>query len=220
METSSLRNATALKRGGDVPKQVDHEERRQHIADAVCRLVGSQGLDAVTLRHVAAEAGVSMGRVQHYFATKDDMLLFAFHALGERVEQRIGASVAAVESPSARETLRALLMEMLPLDEHGRLEAPVWTAFLARAVVEPRLAAPLSEGGRQLTEFVGEQIRAAQRTGDAPSQLDPAREATALLAMMDGLMVHVLIGQVDTTAATATLDYHLGRIFTASPRTD
>lgn len=199
-----------------MPKQVDHEERRQHIADAVCRLVGSQGLEAVTLRHVAAEAGVSMGRVQHHFTTKDDMPLFAFHALGERVQRRIGASVAAAESHSVRGTLRALLMEMLGLSEQGRGEAPVWTAFLARAVVEPRLAAPLSEGGRQLTEFVGEQIRTAQRTGDVPSELDSAREATTLLAMVDGLMVHVLIGQVDATTAVTTLDYHLDRIFTPS----
>jgi hypothetical protein len=142
------------------------------------------------------------------------------HALGERVERRIGVSVAAAESHSAREALRALLMEMLPLSEHGRVEAPVWTAFLARAVVEPRLAAPLSEGGRQLTEFVGEQIRAAQRTGAAPSELDPAREATTLLAMVDGLMVHLLIGQVDAAAAVTTLDYHLDRIFAVGPRTD
>lgn len=181
---------------------------------AVCRLAASKGLDAVSLRHVAAEAGVSMGRVQHYFTTKDDMLLFAFQALGQRVERRIGAAVAATPQPhSVRQVLRALLAEMLPLSEHGRAEAPVWIAFLARAVVESRLATPLSEGSQRLDGFISEQIRAAQRAGDARVGLDPAREATTLLALIDGLMLHLLIGQVDAAAALETLDYHLDRIF-------
>jgi AcrR family transcriptional regulator len=197
-----------------VPKRVDHEARRQQIAEAVCRLAASEGLDAVSLRHVAAEAGVSMGRVQHYFTTKDDMLLFAFQTLAERVERRIGAVVAAAPRPhSVRQVVRALLTEMLPLSEHGRAEAPVWIAFMARAVVESRLATPLSEGSQRLDGYIGEQIRAAQQAGDARAGLDPAREATTLLALIDGLMLHLLIGQVDATAALATLDYHLDRIF-------
>ena len=47
------------------------------MLDALWRITRRQGWDAISLRNVAAEAGVSMGMVQHYFTTKDQMLRFA-----------------------------------------------------------------------------------------------------------------------------------------------
>jgi TetR/AcrR family transcriptional repressor of bet genes len=194
----------------DVPKRVDHQERRQQIADAVCRLLGREGLDAVSLRQVAAEAGVSMGRVQHYFATKDEMLLFAFRTVAERVRHRIGAAAAAVGQPPApRSLLRAMLREMLPLDAQSRLEAPVWVAVLGKAVVAPEVAASLRDDAHRFTAYVAEQIGAARR-----DRADDAarRDAEALLALVDGLMVHLLVGQLDEDTATAVLDRELDRM--------
>jgi len=100
-----------------MPKQVDHQERRERIADAVCRLAARQGLDEVTIRRVAAEAGVSMGQVQHYFTTKNQMLLFAFHTMSARVERRMGTAADIQGEPlSTRALLRALLVAMVPTD--------------------------------------------------------------------------------------------------------
>lgn len=197
-----------------MPKQVDHQERRQQIADAVLRLAGSHGLESVSLRHVAAEAGISMGRVQHYFATKDEMLTFAFRAISERVEQRIGASMSTLEQPvDPRTLLRTLLVEMLPLTDQARAEAPVFVAFLARFLVEPELAGPDIGDSARMTEFVAEHIRGAQQSGSSPTELDPVREATTLLALVDGLMMHMLTGQLAGPAALASLDGQLDRIF-------
>ena len=36
-----------------MPKQVDHAERRELLADAVWRVVMRDGIDAASLRHVA-----------------------------------------------------------------------------------------------------------------------------------------------------------------------
>jgi AcrR family transcriptional regulator len=199
-----------------MPKQVDHEARRQQIADAVCRLAGGKGLEAVSLRQVAVEAGVSMGLVQHYFTTKDQMLLFAFRTLSKRVERRIGATAAALpHPPTPRSILRALLAEMLPLSEEARAEAPVWTAFLARAVVEPSLVVPLREGSGPMRDFVSGQIREAQQAGEASAEIDPSQEAATLLALVDGLMMHALLDLNPAEAALTTLEYHLDRIFTS-----
>lgn len=197
-----------------MPKQVDHEERRRQLAEAVCRLAGTRGLEAVTLRHVAAEAGVSMGLVQHYFTTKDQMLLFAFQTMSKRVERRIGEVVTALPQPlNTRLMLRALLAAMLPLDEESRAEAPLWIAFLARAIIEPRLADPLRESGTVLSAFIEEQIRKAQEEGEVLAGLDPRLEATTLLVLMDGLLIHSLMHSRTADVALATLDYHLDRIF-------
>lgn len=204
-----------------MPKRVDHQERRQQIADAVCRLLGREGLDAVSLRQVAAEAGVSMGRVQHYFATKDEMLLFAFRTVGERVRHRIGVAAAAVGQPPApRSLLRAMLREMLPLDAQSRFEAPVWVAVLGKAVVAPEVAASLRDDARRFTGFLAEQIAAARGDEDGDDGDAARRDAEALLALVDGLMVHLLVGQLDEASATAVLDHQLDRILPASAALD
>lgn len=187
-----------------MPKQVDHDERRRQIGDAVCRLIAARGLDAVSLRHVAAEAGVSMGRVQHYFATKDEMLMFAFELISERVAGRLGA----VASDDPAKQLRAILLELLPLSAAARAEAPVLAAFLAQAVVEPRLGEPLRQGGGEMVTWLAGMITAVRPGGD------PERDALALLAFADGLMLQVLIGQVSPEAAEDLVDHQLGRVLT------
>jgi len=200
-----------------VPKQVDHEERRQAIAAAVCRLASQRGLDGVSLRHVAAEAGVSMGLIQHYFTTKDEMLLFAFRVVSVRVEKRIAAALP--QTPTTRLLLRVLLTAMVPHDATSRFEAPLWVAFLARAILEESLAAPLREGGRSLLDFVAGQLRSAQQAGDvASSGFDHALEAVGLLALADGLMVQTLIDPERADRAIAAIDYQLDRIFTGSTK--
>lgn len=158
-----------------------------------------------------------MGLVQHYFTTKDQMLIFAFQTISRRVEQRIGEAVTALpQPPTTRSLLRALLVAMLPLDEESRAEAPMWIAFLARAVVAPSLASPLRESGKAVGDFVEEQIRKAQEAGEVPAGLDSERETATLLALVDGLMIHSLIDRHRAEVVLATLDHHLDRIFTHS----
>src|SRR5215469_14675964 len=109
---------------GGVPKRVDPDERRKAIAEAVYRLIGERGWDAVTLRDVASTAGISMGHVQHYFATKTDMLLFALGHMRDRVLARLERRLAALPQPvTVRDQVRAASSVMLPLDEPGRQEA-------------------------------------------------------------------------------------------------
>ena len=72
-----------------MPKIVDHDARRAELAAAVWRLASREGIDAVTMRGVAAEAGWSTGAVAHYFADKEELVLFAFETVADRVGRRI-----------------------------------------------------------------------------------------------------------------------------------
>ena len=57
-----------------MPKQVDHEERRQTILEALFRIAARDGLGAASIRAVAAEAGIPAPQVQYYFGTKGRLL--------------------------------------------------------------------------------------------------------------------------------------------------
>ncbi|MDQ2743591.1 MAG: TetR/AcrR family transcriptional regulator, partial [Chloroflexota bacterium] len=169
-----------------MPKQVDHQVRRRLIAEALWRVTVRQGLEEVSLRHVATEAGVSMGLVQHYFASKDEMLLFALETLNQHVSHRVAESVAArPDRNEPRALVRAVLLEMLPLDQERRDDAVVGFAFLAQAAVRPAIATTLQASFAQLQDFVVGEIHRAQEAGETRPGLDPERETLTLLALLD-----------------------------------
>ncbi len=49
-------------------------DTRQSIIDAVLRIIGQDGIAAVTNRRIAKEAGVSLGSVTYHFATQHELL--------------------------------------------------------------------------------------------------------------------------------------------------
>jgi TetR/AcrR family transcriptional regulator, transcriptional repressor of bet genes len=198
-----------------MPRKVDHHSRRTAIAESVWRLIARGGSEAVTMRHVAADAGMSLGQVQHYFATKDALVSFAYELVTERVADRVSMrdDPATDEEPEPRDVVRDALVEMLPLDEQRTLEAHVAVAFLARAAVAPELAAQLRKTHADLLDLIVDQLRRGQHRGTVPVDLDPVREARTLLAVLDGLTAHVLIGHHSATDAEHAFDAHLDDLF-------
>jgi AcrR family transcriptional regulator len=197
-----------------VPRRVDHEARRRAIAEAIFEVIGSRGLDAVSLRDVAAQAGVSMGAVQHYFASKEQMLLFALGHMRDRVLARMQAELAAIGEPTARETVRAAARAMLPVGEEGRQEAIVSGAFYSVATVHPEYADILREGYQRLLSASRQSLRAAAKAGEIAGGIDTDREAAMLFFMIQGLIGPILIAILSPADALALIDHQLDRIFT------
>lgn len=191
-----------------MPKQVDHTARRRAIADALWRVVAREGFEGVSLRHVAAEAGVSMGMVQHYFHTKDQMLLFALDSMEERVGARFAAELARLpDPPPPRAVVRAFLVQLLPLDESRREEGHSLYALLAGGLRHGELGQRLRTGMGQLREFVTDHLAAGKVAAD------PELAAATLMALADGLAAHVLGGFLPPETAEAALDAHLDTVF-------
>jgi TetR/AcrR family transcriptional repressor of bet genes len=196
-----------------VPKRVDQDQRRRAIAEAVFTVIGERGFGAVSLRDVASAAGVSMGSVQHYFATKDEMLAFTLQYLRERVLHRLRVHLAQLADPSPREMIRTGLRLMLPGDEPSRREAQVNLAFLSAATVDRSYADLLRDGYAQLLDITREQLREAVAAGQVVAEADVDREAAALFFTARGLIGPVLIGLYTPAGALALLDHQLARIF-------
>jgi TetR/AcrR family transcriptional repressor of bet genes len=198
-----------------MPKKVDHRSRRADIAEAVWLLMARGGIEEVTMRRVARQARMSLGQLQHYFASKETLLDHAFELMTERVVARTSTreDPEPDEYPSSRTVVRRALVEMLPLDEERTIDAHVWVAFLARASTAPELAVLLRKIHAELQGFIIEELRRGQRDGSTPVHLDPSREARTLLAVLDGLIVHALIGHHTPAEAEHALDNHLDMLF-------
>jgi TetR/AcrR family transcriptional regulator, transcriptional repressor of bet genes len=173
-----------------VPKVVDHEERREAIAEAVWRVAERDGVEGITLRAVAAEAGWSTGVVAHYFAGKDDLLAFAFELANARGSARAARRARRARDPLA--ALRAMLEQSLPLDAERRLEARIWFGFLGRAAIVEAMGEVVRRHYEAWVASVADAIRGAQEARLVSRRRDPYAEATALLGLVDGLTVQAL----------------------------
>jgi TetR/AcrR family transcriptional regulator, transcriptional repressor of bet genes len=170
-----------------MPKVVDHEERRAELRDAVWRLASRDGLEAVTMRGVCEEAGCSTGMLVHYFADKEDLLLFAFRTVADRVMRRVAAAEEGTSDPLA--LARAMLVEGLPLDRERQAEVRTWFAFLGLALTRPPLAREQRLTYRAWRLRVAERLGEAQEQGLVRRDADVEAEAAALVALVDGLAI-------------------------------
>jgi AcrR family transcriptional regulator len=159
------------------------------MAAATHRLIAHAGLDAATMAAVAREAGFSVGLVQHYFASKDELLLFAYKRMTEDQLARVARVVA--EGEAEQQPIRAILIrcmpELWPLDDARRGEYRVAKAFHARALDVPTVA----EVARETAAVVRGQIARAVENGKQCGEVDPAtdaeRAALELSALITGL---------------------------------
>ncbi|YCH08072.1 TetR/AcrR family transcriptional regulator [Arthrobacter sp. alpha11c] len=180
-----------------MPKIVDAEARRQEVVQAVFRIIASDGLERASLREVADEAGLAVGSVRHYFASSDELLVFSFASVIDRISGRLESALFAVEgetpgSAGQHAAVLNLLGQFLPLDEELAVDACVWMAFRHAARIRPVLAAEAERSHRVVAAIVGRLIILLS-PGEAAAPQSLVTEAERLLATMDGLCMHALL---------------------------
>lgn len=192
-----------------MPKLVDHEERRAELCAAVWRLASREGLEAVTVRRVAQEAGWSTGAVVHYFSDKEDLLLSAFQTVADRVSHRLARLEERTTEPL--ELARAWLVEGLPVDADRKAEVRVWFALLGLALTRPALARAQRLTYRAWRGRVAELLREAQTAGALRADVDCPAAAAALVALVDGLAIQATFEPraISGARAVALVDAHL-----------
>ncbi|GAT72409.1 putative TetR family transcriptional regulator [Microbacterium sp. HM58-2] len=109
-----------------MPKIVDHDERRDHIADAAVKVIIRVGFDRLTMREIATEAGYAHGAIARYFPDKKSLLTAAFLRLYAQANDRIHAGIEGVRGLTA---LERVCREILPYSPNGPLYARVVIAF-------------------------------------------------------------------------------------------
>jgi AcrR family transcriptional regulator len=152
----------------------DDRTARAVIRDEALRLFAEHGPDAVTVRQIAAAAGVSPGLIIHHFGAKDGLR----EAVDAHVLDMFGAmfgelTTADLYDPSAAGSLAEAVVRHLPPD------SPV-PAYLRRLLLAG------GDPGRELFRRLYEGSRAAldamSEAGLAASGADPAVRAAILMS--------------------------------------
>ena len=194
-----------------MPKRVDHGARRREIAAAVARIARDRGLQGVSFREVAAEAGMSVSLVQHYFGSKENLLTGTLDiqsaVMGERILRRLGE---LGPDPRPLDRLRTVARAFLPTDDESTAAMLLYHGFAAAALTDESLrSAAAFRNARNLLDFMAGQLALAQESGELADGIVPEVAASALLALVLGLSLTVLLDQALPSDAEAVLDAHL-----------
>jgi AcrR family transcriptional regulator len=183
-----------------------------HVLAAVLDVIADRGLEAATLRTVAAAAGISLAQVQYYFRSKEELVTAAYRHLNERFDEKL-ATVDLSGPP--RKVLREALDQWLPLDEERARDARVWLAFSASAATSTPLRQIAAAADTELRSAFARLLDAAIADGELAEVADTEAEAALLLAVVDGLVIQALaLPETERAGFVAfSLDTHLARLF-------
>jgi AcrR family transcriptional regulator len=188
-------------------------DRRALILDAAVVVISRRGVDRARLADVAEEAGVSLGLVQHYFRTRERLLVATFRREQERISAICTEAVPTDIDP------------LLRLTEYLRLASPqgdtasaipfdpgwsFWLEFWSKANRDDEIR---SEVWDIYDEFA-ELFRAAIRDGVTRGEFHPVGKvediADRLISLMDGIAVRTLLGGIDRDRMLTLLVDSLG----------
>jgi AcrR family transcriptional regulator len=102
------------------------EQARALILEAAIRVLSRNGPDAVGLKHVAAEAGVSHALVVHYFGSYEALVETTLLESAARLRARLAQGFAAQSDPSPEKVVLIYLDAVLE-PWYGRLVS--WALF-------------------------------------------------------------------------------------------
>ncbi|MFA4135706.1 MULTISPECIES: TetR/AcrR family transcriptional regulator [Brevibacillus] len=194
-----------------MPKIIDHEKRREQIAEATWRVIVEQGMEGATVRGIAKEAGLSLGALRHYFATQDELLMYAMQLVKERATARI-AEIAANEEWAPKERVTKIFLELLPTNQEKMVEMEVWFAFTVYFRHKKEGFDAQHDG---IYAGVRKLLDSADQMNLLRKGLDKEMETEKLYAVIDGLALHAYLEpqRVDGERITKVLEHHLASLF-------
>src|SRR6202035_1934356 len=163
--------------------------RREQICRAAAAVIAREGFAGSTMRMVAEEAGVSTGMINHYFATRQDLLTQALQFVSERAQGRMGQAMEGI--PPGRERLAALLDSALADEPEVAETWRVWINAYGEAVRLPELRHTIESGLHSWYEMIDlalEGLVGEQEPGSIP----PSWRFDAIL---NGLAIQALTSE-------------------------
>ncbi|WP_101846977.1 TetR/AcrR family transcriptional regulator [Zhihengliuella sp. ISTPL4] len=152
-----------------MPKIVDHEERRVHIADAAIKVIIRVGFDSLTMREIATEAGYAHGAIARYFPDKRSVLTAAFLRLYTQANDRIERQIQGVRGLAA---LERICREILPYSPSGPLWAKVVIAFWDHASQDEEVTRIHRVNNLHWRELFRRSLVEAQEDGELAAGVD------------------------------------------------
>jgi DNA-binding transcriptional regulator YbjK len=185
-------------------------DRRARLLDAAITIIGSRGLAQLSMRTLAAEAGMPLGAVGYYFDDKQQLIAEAFRWHAERELERVTRTISSIgDAGSAADLGRVLAGFVIEGLNPVGTELIAEYEFLLEATRRPELARASTAWLQALHDRLHETVRGL-------GSPDPAADTGILLATMSGLEIDHLrqagISAEQSDVITATFARLLGTL--------
>ncbi|MDB5553295.1 MAG: TetR family transcriptional regulator [Rhizobium sp.] len=161
------------------------EDRRRQLGEAALRCIRKNGNAGVSVRQIAAEAGVTQGLITHHFGEINELVAYAFDIMSDGLLREILKAVDAAEStPQAR--LDAFITASFSPIMMDRDVLGVWVVFWGLILHSPRMSASQQH---EYSDYVAavEELISSLASAENFAVADINLTAKAFSALMDGL---------------------------------
>ncbi len=167
--------------------------RKNAIIDAALAVVGQVGIAGLSMRVVAAQAGIPLAAVGYYFAGKDDLINVAFERHIQRETARITRTITRMgDSPTA-----AILADRLgDFVVGGLTESREQLLAEYEFTIAAVRRASLAEASAAWQTMLNAQLQAVVGALGSPS---PNTDARLILAVLAGLEIDQLAAAFDAS---------------------
>jgi AcrR family transcriptional regulator len=195
------------------PRTPIEDLRRLELVAATLRVVSAQGFDRTTVRDIARAANASVGSVNYYFKSKDELVRTAVAETDARFRAQVRIAVA--ETDGYPEKLARVVDLCFPVDDD---EGPDWAVFLDfwyQASRQESYRAIFQEAHSEWIELLSQVLTDGEAEGTFRLTATPRDEALGFAAVIDGLALYTRVtNHVDILTARRIAKEYIDSLLT------
>lgn len=174
-----------------MPKLIDHEARKKVVAQAVWKLLNERGVSAITVRNVAAEAGITTGSLRHSFDSRVELLTYALDLIGQETEASMQA--VSVKGQDVLNTVK-ILEHFIPITPRSQAISRITLGMVSELRSIPGIRDISVAGLERIRSYFYDMLVYLDDAGQIKTGTNLKAQANKLTMLGYGLSTKALIG--------------------------
>ena len=166
--------------------------RRTQVLEAAVRVISERGADRTRLSDVARTARVSIGLIQHYFETRDELLVSSFDFFND-LWIRDWETASRTEADPPQKLLTLLRFSAFEFENWREVQWRIWVEFWSLCNRNPKFRADYARIYDTFRRPFRDVITEGVARGDFSPRDSVEDVVDRLTAQIEGLRVHALL---------------------------
>ena len=164
------------------------DDRKRQLGEAALRCIQRNGHAGVSVRQIAAEAGVTQGLITHHFGEINELVAYAFELMASELQTAIASAIDDAEDNAAARMNACIEASFSPLI-FDQSTLGVWIVFWGLVLHSPRMsAAQQRDNGLYVCRM--ERLISDLAAEEGFKVANPRLAAIQFAAMFDGLWLN------------------------------
>ncbi|MCR9212094.1 MAG: TetR/AcrR family transcriptional regulator [Proteobacteria bacterium] len=164
-------------------RQKAKSERLRQIVETAAELFIEQGIHQTGIRDIANRAGISLGNMYNYFASKDDLILEIAEMESAGLAQFVEALERAKDVPSGIEEFAIEYLDYVS----DPITAVLSIEITSEAIRNPAVAESFDENRDFLVKALSNTIAQGMKQGSLTTTLNEVEAANLILDIIEGV---------------------------------